>query len=263
MPLPNNIRAIIFDMDGLLIDSERISRAAWMRVFQEWNYPFEPAIYGQVIGRNVAGTLNVFTARYGPDFPFEAMYQRKWELMQAEIAAHGLPLKLGAVAMLDWVDDLGLPKALASSSARRLITEKLNLTGLQDRFSLSVAGDEVEHGKPAPDIFFKAAQLLRVEPTECCVFEDSAMGIQAAHAAGMIPFMVPDVNVPSAETAAIAAEIFPSLHEAGDYLKQAVQGLRKPSENHQFGLSKSTSTRSVCVTPVAANGDKKDYTHVR
>lgn len=220
MPLPNKITAVIFDMDGLLIDSERISRLTWMQVFEAWGYPFEPEIYGQVIGRNVAGTIKLFSERYGPDFPFEAMYQRKWELMNAEIAAHGLPLKPGAVAMLDLVDKLGLPKALASSSARRMIIEKLNLTGLQDRFCLSVAGDEVEHGKPAPDIFLKAAQLLQVEPNACCVFEDSEMGIQAAHAAGMIPFMVPDVNAPSAEITMIAAEIFPSLHEAVTYLQR-------------------------------------------
>ena len=219
MNRPSFFSAIIFDMDGLMLDTERIGRLAWQRAAAEWGYTLPDDLYLAVVGRTVRDTQEVFRRAFEPDFPFEAMYQRKQQHVEAYIAEHGLPLKAGLLELLDLVERLSLPKTVATSTARPQALKKLALTGLLDRFEIIVCGNEIPNGKPAPDIFLAAAERLRQPAQYCLVLEDSEAGIRGAHAAGMTSVMVPDLKPPTPEIAALAYQVLPSLTEVSVLLQ--------------------------------------------
>ena len=207
------VNAVIFDMDGLMLDTERIAQEAWQQAGAEWGYDIPDEVYLQAIGRTAADTADIMIAAYGSDFPFDAMYARKQALLHKVIEQGNVPTKPGLFELLDWLDACGLPKAVATSTARAVAEIKLSTTELQERFPVVVCGDEVEHGKPAPDIFLKAAAGLGIDPSRCLVLEDSESGTRAAHAAGMIPIIVPDLKQPSDEVRGLAYQVVDDLHE--------------------------------------------------
>jgi len=204
------LTAIIFDMDGLMLDSERIAQQAWQQAGAAQGYEIPTEVYLQAVGRTKQDTEATFKQALGQDFPFETLYDHKQQLVD-QIIAQGIPTKPGLFELLDLIDQWGLQKAVATSTARPIATKKLSSSGLLGRFETIVCGDEIPNGKPAPDIFLTAAGLLNVPPAQCMVLEDSEAGIQAAHAAGMKPVMVPDLKQPSAEVAALAYSVSSSL----------------------------------------------------
>lgn len=201
---PPLIRAIIFDMDGLMLDTERIAQQAWQQAGTDLGYTLPDEIYRQAIGRTAQATEQIFRAYLGNNSPFDEIYQRKQQYYHEAIEAGRIPRKAGLSALLDLVDELGLSKAVATSTARPLAIQKLRVTDLLGRFPDLVCGDEVANGKPAPDIFLAAAAKLEMSPSYCLVLEDSPAGVRAAHAAGMIPIHVPDLIAPSAEIRQLA-----------------------------------------------------------
>jgi len=208
------IKAIIFDMDGLMLDTEPIAEMGWRRALADWGYHLSHELYLPVIGTTIVNARRVWVESFGADLPIEAIYKRHQEYINAHIDEHGIPIKPGLLDLLTWLEQRHFPKAVGSSTQRARVLHKLNFTGLQDYFNIIVGGDEVTHGKPAPDIFLAAAELLHISPHECVVLEDSEAGIRAAHAAGMISIMIPDLKTPSAEIKPLARQIFPSLMEA-------------------------------------------------
>jgi HAD superfamily hydrolase (TIGR01509 family) len=213
------LSAIIFDMDGLMLDTERINQIAWRRAAAEWGYTFPDEVYLAAVGRTVRDTKALFRRTFGPDFPFEAMYQRKQGYADAYIGEQGLPLKPGLLELLDLVEGLSLAKAIATSTVRSQALKKLTMVGLINRFEILVCGDEIPRGKPAPDIFLAAAERLQVSAAGCLVLEDSEAGIRAAHAAGMQSIMIPDMKQPTPEIASLAYKVLPSLAEVGVLLR--------------------------------------------
>lgn len=216
--------AVLFDMDGLMIDSERISQQAWERALAEQGYTLTPEAYYSVIGLTVPRALETFGKLFGPSAPLTDIYQRKQEYAETMMTRDGIGVQPGLLELLDCLDGQRLPRAVASSTARLMLDRKLAMTGLAQRFAITVAGDEVKHGKPAPDIFLAAAERLGVSPAQCVVLEDSDSGIKAAHAAGMLAVMVPDLKPPSEESRQLAYRVFGSLHEAKGFLKGLVNG---------------------------------------
>ncbi|MFZ2361205.1 MAG: HAD family phosphatase [Anaerolineae bacterium] len=212
--------AVLFDMDGLMFDTERLILRAWQRAMADFGYAGSEEVFLASVGTTVESTNRLLRAAYGPDFALEATNERTGEYIWQEVDAHGPPLKPGLLALLDYLEAIGIPKAVASSSERATIDRLLAAAGLAQRFAASAAGDEVARGKPAPDIFLLAAQRLGVEPARCLVLEDSNPGAQAAHAAGMAVIVVPDLTPPSAEAAALAAAILPDLHAVQTWLAQ-------------------------------------------
>ena len=170
------------------------------------------------VGRTKEDAEQLFCRALGPDFPFRQMYDRKQQYVDQAIQ-RGIPTKPGLFNLIDLIEQLGLPKAVATSTARPRARQKLTLTRLLDRFDFVVCGDEIANGKPAPDIYLAAADGLRVPPARCLVLEDSEAGIKAAHAAGMRPIMIPDLKQPSAETKRLAYRILPSLGEVTTLLQ--------------------------------------------
>ncbi len=217
----HTIAAVIFDMDGLMLDTERIAQQAWQRAGTELGYELPDEIYRQAIGRTAPATEAIFRAHLGADSPFDAIYQRKQHYYHAAIEAGEIARKAGLLELLDCLDQLALPKAVATSTARPLALQKLRSTGLLDHFPHLVCGDEIPNGKPAPDIFLAAAASLGVAPAHCLVLEDSHAGIRAAHAAAMIPIHIPDLVAPTAETRSLVYKIVDSLHDVCALLNAA------------------------------------------
>jgi HAD superfamily hydrolase (TIGR01509 family) len=220
--LTRPIAAVLFDMDGLMLDTERLLYAAWQRAMADFGYQASEEVFLASVGTTVARTNQILRAAYGPDFPLEATNDRTGDYIWQEVDARGAPLKPGLLALLDFLEAHGIPKAVASSSERVTIDRLLGSVGLLPRFAVTVAGDEVVHGKPAPDLFLLAASRLGVEPGQCLVLEDSEPGARAAHAAGMVVIIVPDIKAPSEEVARVAEAVLPDLCSVQDWLARCL-----------------------------------------
>jgi HAD superfamily hydrolase (TIGR01509 family) len=198
MGLTRRCSAAVFDMDGLLIDSERPLFDAWVESARRLGCAFEPELLRRVLGRPGAEGVELFRASLGPSFPYDDVRKRVQELLVAA-RERGFSVMPGARELLDRCTAVGLPCAVASSTRRGPLEERLVRAGLHDRFQVFAGGDEVAHGKPAPDIFVLAAERLGVAAGDCLVFEDSEHGARGAVAAGMQVEIVPDLTHPSDE----------------------------------------------------------------
>lgn len=213
-----HIRAVIFDMDGLMLDSERVSRDAWREAGTEWGYDISYEAYAHVLGRTVPDAVDIFKGIFGKDFPFYDIRARRTQRVKEYYRQKGVPVKPGLLELLDWLETRKILKAVATSTDYEPATEKLTEVKLFQRMDAIVTGDQIKRGKPAPDIFLTVAEKLRVEPPHCLVLEDSEAGIRAAYAAGMIPVMVPDLKEPGEEIRQIAYHIADSLYEVRELL---------------------------------------------
>jgi HAD superfamily hydrolase (TIGR01509 family) len=212
------IEAVIFDMDGLMLDTERLARRGWLAALEEFGASLTDEQYLRIVGRTATDSTAVLREMLGADFPVEQCRNRMRELYYADATENGIPIKPGLVELVDFLKERSLKYAVATSTARELTIPKLQLTGLLSTFTTIVAGDEIKNGKPAPDIFLAAARSLGAEPEKCVVLEDSSYGIRAAHAAKMIPIMVPDLSEPSVEIKSLTHAVVPSLHEAREII---------------------------------------------
>jgi beta-phosphoglucomutase family hydrolase len=213
-------KALIFDMDGLMLDSEPLYQEAWAAAAQELGYTIDAELYMSLVGRSSAEADRMFIQIFGDTFPVQAFNQRWDELWRELIKSKGIALQPGLLPLLDWVEHKAMPKAVGTSSNRAEAEACLSLAGIRDRFSILVTVDQVAAGKPAPDIFLEAARRLETAPEQCLVLEDSNAGVQAAQAAGMAVVMVPDLQEPTEATRAIAQQILPSLHEVLAWLQR-------------------------------------------
>ena len=207
--LPDTFQAIIFDMDGLMLDTEPIYWASMQQAASELGYSFNDEIRAAFIGRSIPAWQETLIEIFGADYPhFRSRRRQLWERHVREV---GAPQKAGLDELLNKLEQDGLLKAIATSSSRPDAT--LCLGRLAHRFDAVVTGDEVERGKPAPDIFLLAAQRLALAPEQCLALEDSEGGALAALAAGMSVIIVPDLKQPSGELSAQVHRVCYSLHE--------------------------------------------------
>ncbi len=219
MELKARIRAVIFDMDGLMFDTERIAQTAWQQAASQFGYDFPSETYAGIIGLALPDVRRYTRSVFGEAFPFDPIYLRKQELVDEYILTHGTPFKAGLLELMGQIERADLRMALASSSGKEIILRNLKHAGLQaGRFHAIVGGDEISRGKPAPDIFLAASRRLDVPAEACLVLEDSTTGVQAACAAGMIAIMVPDLLTPSDATMGCAWRVLPDLRAVGELL---------------------------------------------
>jgi HAD superfamily hydrolase (TIGR01509 family) len=213
------ISLVIFDMDGLMFDTERISIPAWQKAGRDFNYEIGEETVVKTIGFDHKGTEKIFKEIYGGDFPYDEIKQRKVTNVLAYIRLHGIPVKEGLYALLDFLKSKSVLLGIATSSSRERVIDYLSAAKLMNAFDITVSGNEISRGKPAPDIFIAAAKGLDVPKQECLVIEDSENGIKAAAAAGMIPILVPDILRISPEVEKLVVKKFNSLHEVREYLE--------------------------------------------
>ncbi len=203
--------AVIFDMDGLMFDSERLYKDAWQSAAAALGFPISNDLYQELIGRGNPEGEAILVERLGSDFPV-SRFRRNWlDRWRATVRTGGIPVKPGLEELLDDLEERKTPKAVATSTPRE--EAMLTLGEMAGRFGAIVTGDEVERSKPEPDIFLVAGHRLGVEPSRCVVLEDSEPGILAARAAGMTVIVVPDIRRPSSEIAALADAVVDSLHD--------------------------------------------------
>lgn len=205
------IKAVIFDMDGVLLDTESVCFECWKRAGQERGIPDADQAYRLCIGSNTNDTMEILRNRYGADFDAPAFYARTGELFHIIEAEKGLALMPYVVECLQGLKKAGFRLSLASSTRTPAVHRQLTAAGIFDFFESIVCGDTVLHSKPAPDIYLKACESLGLSPAGCIAVEDSPNGVRAATAAGMRCVMVPDQIQPSEEIRALAWNIIPSL----------------------------------------------------
>ena len=199
----------IFDMDGLLFDTERLFQRVWHEFAVEAGYTLDDSFAGAMCGSSGKATEAVLR-RYVPGVdPLPLMSEVYHRVIELE--KDGIPLKPGAVEILEGMKRRGFRTALASSSPMDMIQRNMEITGLSAYFDELVSGFEVRRGKPEPDIFLLAAERLGLPGRDCYVFEDSVNGIRAGHAAGCMAVMVPDLVQPTPEVRALCHGVYPDL----------------------------------------------------
>ena len=208
-----DVTAVVFDMDGVLYDTESISMQSWREAGKQMSVPDVGQTVLDCMGMNRKGMFEYFYVKYGPDFPVEAFLDRTRALSVEAIRRNGLPVMKGAKEVLAFLNHQGYPLALASSTRQKTVLAHLEETGMRHFFRAVVCGDMVENSKPAPDIYELACKRLGTEPAKTVAVEDSFNGIRSAHAAGMLPLMVPDMMAPTPEIEALLWKKCTSLFE--------------------------------------------------
>lgn len=211
--MDKEIKAVVFDMDGVLIDSERISNIAWCQAGAEYKLDDIEGTVLDCTGSSRSDQWIYLRKKYGHDFPAEEFRERCSEISRQYIAEHGMPLLPYAREILEYLKEKRIPIALASSTRKVIVHQELKNIGLFDFFDTIVCGDEVEHSKPLPDIYLKACSQLGLEPEVCVAVEDSPNGIKSAKDAGMMPVMVPDQIQPTEEIKGMLFRLFESLED--------------------------------------------------
>ena len=215
----NNIKAVIFDMDGVLFDTERVYLESWIKVFKEYGYTMTKEIYIPLMGTGRKNVKEVFKKTFGDNIPIEEMYVKKDELLFKAIDNNEVPLKLGAIDILCYLKEEGYKIALATSAKRDRVTKQIQASNMNNMFNAIVCGDDVVNSKPDPEIFLKAAKKLDVNPENCVVIEDSLAGIKGANKGGMKGFHVEDLKKADDEIKTLSTKTFKNLVEIKEYLR--------------------------------------------
>ncbi|MEO8811373.1 MAG: HAD family phosphatase [Caulobacteraceae bacterium] len=215
--LPRLALAVIFDMDGLLIDTERVVRDAMTAVAGAHGRALPESVFLAMIGTTHETSRAMAVAHFGPAFAIDA-YDAEVDARVDAALALGAEVKTGVVELLDFLDAAAIPRAVATSSSHETVRRHLGKAGLLDRFDTVVARGDYARGKPFPDPFLLAATRLGVAPEACLALEDSHNGVRAAHAAGMMTVMVPDLLEATDEMRGLVVAVADTLHAVRDML---------------------------------------------
>lgn len=210
--------AVVFDMDGVIFDSERAVMQCWKEVASRHNIPdIEKAILA-CTGTTMVRTREIMLDLYGADFPYDEYARESSAIFHSRYDGGRLPMKPGVKELLTFLKERGKKIALASSTRQQVVTDELRDAGIIEYFDRIICGDMVSRSKPAPDIFLKACEELNVSPSDSYAIEDSYNGIRAAHAGGLHPIMVPDLLPADEEMQSLAEIILPNLTSVIEYL---------------------------------------------
>ena len=214
------IKALVFDMDGLLLDSERIVQRSWEDTGNSLGIPGMGQQIYHTLGMNRAARNEYFSKVVRPDFPHEAFTigtrKRFYEIVENE----GLPVKKGAKELLEYAKKEGYRLAVATSSSEDYAARVLKDAGIYDYFDGIIFGNMVTKSKPDPEIYLKACEMIETDPEECLGLEDAPGGIRSAHAAGLYPVMIPDLVQPTEEIEKLLFRKCDSLLDVIELLKE-------------------------------------------
>jgi HAD superfamily hydrolase (TIGR01509 family) len=212
--------AAIFDMDGLMLDTERPAIPLWIKAGEKYGWNIDPQTVFRTIGRDGPAIRAIISSEFGPDFPYEMILDELRRLYNEEFERN-IAHKPGLISLLDHLSSLKIPLAVATSSKRNSALWKLRLAGIVDRFQALACGDEVSNGKPAPDIFLLAAERLGILPSACIGFEDSPAGLQGLSAAGIRSVFIKDMIEPPEDILSTVWRRLNDLAEARELFKAA------------------------------------------
>lgn len=211
-------KAVIFDMDGVIFDTERVYLEIWKSVFEKYGYKMTKELYITVMGTGRKNVIKTFLENFGDDLPIEKMYEEKDNQLFYIIENQGIPLKKGVKELFSMLKEKNYKIALATSAKRDRVEKQIKDKWLKESFDAIVCGDDVEKGKPSPDIFLKAAKKIDVEPENCFVVEDSPAGIKAAFSGGMKGIHVEDLKAADEDILKYCEKNFKNLQEIKEYL---------------------------------------------
>ena len=212
------IKGAIFDMDGLMFDTERVYAIYWKSISERHGYPLTDDNMAHLCGAVRPYQIKKFVEWFGEDVPAGEIIDECMQSVSDHLAANPIPFKAGLMELLTALRERGIPVAVGTGTRRVRADAMLVRAGVLPYIDAVVCGDEVPAGKPDPAIFLKAAELIGVPPQECIVLEDSFNGIIAAHAAGAQPIMVPDTMQPTDEIRALCAHVLTRLDEVIELL---------------------------------------------
>ena len=215
------IRGVLFDMDGLVLDSEILYSRFWMEACRFYGYPmtYEQSLTMRGLGSKAGEAM--LHCYFGPNASYKQLRAKRIELMDAFVEENGVGLKPGILELMSYLKVQGIAAAITSSSPRERIVSHLSRHGLDTQFDRLCSGHEVANGKPAPDIYLYGAASLELRPEECLALEDAPAGILSAHRAGCIPVMIPDQDQPSEETKALLYAKADTLADIIDLIEAA------------------------------------------
>ena len=217
-----DIRAVIFDMDGLLLDSESVAMSTFIDSCREHGIEPDIKVYYKCVGTNEAGTRAVLTKGYGPDFPFDAVFTL-WNKKYWDAALNKpIPVKAGALNLLHYLGNRKCRKAVVTSTRREKAIRMLSNANLIDNFEFVLCGDEIIKGKPDPEMYLTGCNKLKEQPADCLALEDSDNGVLSAFNAGMTVIQVPDMVGPGDKVKALGHRVVSSLTEVEELLRAGV-----------------------------------------
>ena len=214
------IKAVIFDMDGLIIDSEEISYACYNSLLEKENLTLSKELYTQFLGKSVENGFHLIEDNYHIHIDVEKALIEFKDIMQKMVEERGVPLKDGLIELLDYLQDNNYKTIIATSSNLTRVHQLLD-NEIFSRFDDIICGDEVTNGKPNPEVFLRACEKLGVQANEAIVLEDSEAGIQAAHNANIPVICIPDMKYPEQPYLDMTTDILKSLKQVIDYLKES------------------------------------------
>lgn len=217
------IDAVIFDMDGLLVDSEYVTFLAYKEMCLTFGKSFDMIYYATFLGRNAAYIESSLASYLDNKDQAKEVMHAVHRIVEKQFEQKGVPLKRGVKDLINYLKQEGIKIGVATSSHRKRATSILDKAGILDAFSVMVCGDEVKFSKPDPEIFLKTASALKVSPTRSIVLEDSESGINAAHLAGMRCINIPDLKAPSKSILEKADYIAEDLVEVIEYIKSLLR----------------------------------------
>lgn len=259
--MKEKITAVVFDMDGVLFDTERICMEAWREIAAEKKIEnIEKAVLG-CVGLNRTDTRAFFEREYGADFDYDGYHDACSARFHEKIARFGLPVKTGVMEILTFLKENGYKIGLASSTSRHGVLGHVTRAGIEEFFEVIVGGDMVEHSKPKPDIYLLACEQLGVKPENAIAIEDSPNGIRSAYAAGLKAVMVPDMIAPTPEIEALLYRKFDSLLGVRAMLaeqKMRQRWLQQLCEDYSCSMEQISSKDNV-LTKKAYRPDRRIF----
>lgn len=215
------INGVIFDQDGLLFDTERISIKAWDMAGNEMGFHLKEDFLCTIRGANANDAARRFRERFGEEYDFLKLRGRKQDIFVKMLREREMPVKPGVRELLVYLREKGYKIAMATASAREYSMDNLRLAGINEFFDYVITGDMVKEAKPNPEIFLKAAEALGEKPERCLVLEDSINGVEAGLKGGFVTVMVPDLTQPDDGLRQRVARVCGSLLEVRDWLAEA------------------------------------------
>lgn len=210
-------KAVIFDMDGIIFDSERLVLECWEKMAKKYHLEGMHEAYLPCIGTNDSRTKEIMMDYYGAGFPYDAFRKEASVLFHEITDRDGLPVKKGVRELLEYLNDNDIPVGLASSTRLAVVTEELKQAGLYGYFRTVTGGDQLKRSKPEPDIYLMACGKLGARPENTYAVEDSYNGIRSSHSAGMMPVMVPDLLPPTEEMRQKSVAVLDDLLQVRDW----------------------------------------------
>ena len=219
------IKGAVFDMDGLMFDTERLVYETWQTMMDELGFVYNLDIFKNTIGLRTDLAESYYNSLYGERFCYKPLKQKSREIFLKRVSEEGVPIKKGLSELLKFLKSNGLKIAVATSTSAQTAHKIIKMAGVYDYFDAFVCGDDVKNSKPHPEVFLTAAEMLSLSPRECAAFEDSINGIKSAHSAEMTTVMIPDYLQPT-------QEIIPMIDCLCDDLLQAIEFISKNLRKH-------------------------------